>query len=189
MFYGHAMFTGGNSQKGSRYLSFPVYRCRVPLIQNWLHFEQHYSRSVFNFYFFGKKNSPANVLKRTQTWSQLCSMNPKAGEHRCSELNGFDVGISARYHWSVARQLTSYSPRHWNLRNLTLQQECYLTNSRDFFRNTHGSIMLPPRLPCVFARLGSLAINVKFQSKMETHFLLGVFDSLPSSYMRKVSTK
>ena len=86
-------------------------------------------------------------------------MNPKAGEHRCSELSGLDVGISARYHWSVARQLTSYSLRHWNLRNLTLQQECYLTNTRNFFRNTHGSIMLPPRQPRVFARLGSLAIN------------------------------
>ena len=33
MFYGQAMFIGGNSQKGSRYLSFPVYRCRVPWIQ------------------------------------------------------------------------------------------------------------------------------------------------------------
>ena len=49
--------------------------------------------------------------------------------------------------------------RHWNLRNLTLQQECYLTSTQDFFRNTHGSIMLPPRQPRVFARLGSLAIN------------------------------
>ena len=85
-------------------------------------------------------------------------MNPKAGELRCSELSVLDVGISARYHWSVARQLTSYSLRHWNLRNLTLQQECYLTNTRDFFRNTHDSIMLPPRQPRVFARLGSLAM-------------------------------
>ena len=33
VFYGHAMFIGSNSQKGSRYLSFPVYRCRVPWIQ------------------------------------------------------------------------------------------------------------------------------------------------------------
>ena len=62
---------------------------------------------------------------------------------------------------SVARQLASYSLRHWNLRNLTLQQECYLTNTRDFFRNTHGSIMLPPRQPRVFARLGSLAIKLR----------------------------
>ena len=46
--------------------------------------------------------------------------------------------------------------RHWNL---TLQQECYLTSIRDFFRNTHGSLMLPPRQPRVFARLGSLAIT------------------------------
>ena len=50
--------------------------------------------------------------------------------------------------------------RRWNLRNLTLQQECYLTSTRDFFRNTHGSLMLPPRQPRVFARLGSLATSV-----------------------------
>ena len=56
---------------------------------------------------------------------------------------------------SSAKQSTTYSLRHWNLRNLTLQQECYLTNARDLFRNTHGSIMLPPRQPRVFARLGS----------------------------------
>ena len=84
-------------------------------------------------------------------------MNPKAGEYQCSDLSILDVGISARYHWSVARQLTSYSRCHWNLRNLTLQQECSLTNTRDFFRNTRGSIMLPPRQPHVSVRLGSLA--------------------------------
>ena len=95
-------------------------------------------------------------------------MNPQAGEHWCSELSGLDVGISARYHWSVARQLISYSLRHWNLRNLTLQQECYLTNTPDFFRNTHGSIMLPPREPRVFARLGSLAIKYSFCPEQST---------------------
>ena len=67
MFYGHAMFIGGNSQKGTRYyLSFPVYRCRVRGYKNWLQFEQHYSHSVFNFYFFGKKirrQMSSNVLK------------------------------------------------------------------------------------------------------------------------------
>ena len=44
-----------------------------------------------------------------------------------SEPCGLDVTISTRYDWSVARQSTSYSLRHWNLRNLTLQEECYLT--------------------------------------------------------------
>ena len=34
----------------------------------------------------------------------------------------------------VERQLTSFPLRHWNLRNLTLQQECYLTSTRAFFR-------------------------------------------------------
>ena len=33
-------------------------------------------------------------------------MDAKAGEYRRSELNALDVTISARYHWSVARQLT-----------------------------------------------------------------------------------
>ena len=55
-------------------------------------------------------------------------MDAKAGgEHRRSELPGLDVTISARYHWCVARQLTPIPLRHRNLRNLTLQQECYLT--------------------------------------------------------------
>ena len=34
-------------------------------------------------------------------------MDAKAGEYRRSELPGLDVTISARYHWSVARQLTA----------------------------------------------------------------------------------
>ena len=76
--------------------------------------------------------------KCPQTWSQLRSMNAKAGEDRHSELCGLDVTISARYDWSVARQLTSFPLRHWNLGNLTLQQECYLTNTRAFFRTYQG---------------------------------------------------
>ena len=61
MFYGHAMFMGGNSQIESRYLPSPVYRCRVWLIQNWLQFEQHYSDSVSSI--SSVKNSPANAIK------------------------------------------------------------------------------------------------------------------------------
>ena len=130
MFYGHTMFIGG----GSRYLSFPVYCCRFLWIQKLTSiWTTLYSHSVFNFYFFGKKNSPANVLTCTQTWSQLRSMDTKAGEYQRSELPGLDVTISAPYHWSVARQLTPFPLRHKNLRNLTLQQECYLTNTQAFF--------------------------------------------------------
>ena len=114
--------------------------------KNWLQFEQHYSHSVFNFYFFGKNNSPADVLTRTQTWSQLRSMNAKACEYRRSELRGLDVTISARYHWSVARQLI---PFHYVIGILGILP--YKHSS--FFPPTHGSIMLPPRQPRVFARL------------------------------------
>ena len=96
-------------------------------------------------------------------------MNAKAGEHRRSEPCGLDVTISARYDWSVERQLTTLPRRHWNLRNLALQQECYL-NYKHFSR----SLKIFFRLHCTFARLynaaaspalrlrsaGSLAINV-----------------------------
>ena len=81
-----------------------------------------------------------------------------------------------RYDWSVASQSTSFPLRHWNLRNLTfhpynknvtLQQECYLTN----IPLDHSRFL--PRLDSTFARLynaaaspasrlrtaGSLAIN------------------------------
>ena len=91
--------------------------------KNWLQFEQHYSHSDFNFYFFGKKNLPANVLKRTQTWFQLRSMN----------------ALRATRPWrhnlcappSIVRQLTPL--RHQKFRHLTLQQECYLQKHSSFF--------------------------------------------------------
>ena len=61
MFYGHAMFIGGNSQKGSRYSVHP-FRFIAVAINN---IEQHYSHSVFNFYFFGKK------VRRQMSWHVL----------------------------------------------------------------------------------------------------------------------
>ena len=88
---------------------------------------------------------------------QLRSMNVKAGEHRRSELCGLDVTISARYDWPVAclfHYVIGISGILPYNRNVTLQT---------FFRSleiftactvlTHGSIMLPPRQPRVFARL------------------------------------
>ena len=61
MCYGDAKFTGGNSQKKSRYLPSPVYRCRVWWIQNWLQFQQYFSESVSSI--SSVKNSPANAIK------------------------------------------------------------------------------------------------------------------------------
>ena len=84
-------------------------------------------------------------------------MNVKASEHRRSELCGLDVTISARYDWPVAclfHYVIGISGILPYNRNVTLQT---------FFRSleiftactvlTHGSIMLPPRQPRVFARL------------------------------------
>ena len=64
----------------------------------------------------------------------------------------------------VERQLTSFPLRHWNLRNLTLQQECYLTNTRDFFRqhSTFARLYNAAASPAPRLRsAGSLAIICK----------------------------
>ena len=96
-------------------------------------------------------------------------MNAKAGEHRRSEICGLDVTISARYDWSVAsfHYVIGISGILPYSRNVTLQQECYLTTGMLPYKHSsraleiftaytvlsHGSIMLPPRQPRVFARL------------------------------------
>ena len=96
MFYGHAMFIGGNSSAGFIAVASRGYK-------NGLQFEQDYSHSVFNFYFFGK------IIRRQMSWHVLkLDLNsarwmPKLASMRRSELCGLDV--TARYHWSVARQL------------------------------------------------------------------------------------
>ena len=60
----------------------------------------------------------------------------------------------------------SFPLRHWNLRNLTLQQECYLTNilsiTRDFYRlhSTYARLYNAAASPASRLRsAGSLAIN------------------------------
>ena len=152
MFYGHAMFIG----RGSRYLSFPVYRCPARGYKNWLQFEQHYSHSVFNFYFFGKKKFAGKCL---DTYSNLIS----------TSLDGCQS-------WWVSTPRATRPWRH-NLCALPLvrcktidpppsppttsseSQESYLTTGMlpykhsTFVTPTYGSIMLPPRQPRVFARL------------------------------------
>ena len=62
MFYGHAMFIWGNSQKGSRYLLSLVYHCCICWIQNWLQVEQHY-RLWLSVSISLVKNLPANAIK------------------------------------------------------------------------------------------------------------------------------
>ena len=92
-------------------------------------------------------------------------MNAKAGEHRRSEICGLDVTISVRYGWSVAsfHYVIGISGILPYSRNVTLQVTTgmlpYQHSSRalEIFTAytvlSHGSIMLPPRQPRVFARL------------------------------------
>ena len=95
-------------------------------------------------------------------------------EYRRSELPGLDVTISARYHWSVARQLTPFSTTS------SESQESYLTTGMlpykhsSFFPPSHGSVMLPPLQPRVFARLArwqsTLYIQEQVAGKICIHF-------------------
>ena len=63
-------------------------------------------------------------------------MNNKAGEHRRSELYAAltSQSLCATIGPGRCKTIELFSIRHWNLRNLKLQQECYLTNTRAFFR-------------------------------------------------------
>ena len=76
--------------------------------------------------------------------------------HRRSQPRGLDATISARYDWSVARQLISLPPRHLNFRNLNLQQKSYLRNmSLDHSRFFPSAQYF--RTALLFCRLASLA--------------------------------
>ena len=124
--------------------------------KNWIQFEQHYSPSVFNFYFFAKKirrqmssNLVSTPLYECQSWwtSTLRDMRPWRQNLcalrlvRCKTIDLFPL-------------------RHWNLRNLTLQQECYLTSTRAFFR-TFARLYNAAATPASRLRsAGSLAIAV-----------------------------
>ena len=110
--------------------------------------------------------------KCPQTWS-------------CPKLLGIDTLCGLDVTISAPRELTSFPLRHWNPRNVTLQAlELFSVLS-------HGSIMLPPRQPRVFARLArwQLAVirypnalggfSLYRSSEFEAHHLLCDKVSLP----------
>ena len=66
MFYGHAMFIGGNPERIEIFIISGLSLSR-PMDTEADFNLNNVATLSFNFHFFGKKNSPANVLKRTQT--------------------------------------------------------------------------------------------------------------------------
>ena len=106
--------------------------------------------------------------------------------HRRSEPRGLDATISARYDWSVVRQFISFPLRHWNLRNLTLQQESYLTTCR--FQNVRLYLLVfPPRgtgkdyicirniMGCPMSSLGKETLVVKVVIKFSSLYIVQSF--------------
>ena len=110
--------------------------------KNWLQFEQHYSHSVFNFYFYGKK------IRRQMSWHVLkLDLNSAQWMPKLVSIDAqsYPAFTSQSLRATIGASLES--------------QESYLTTGMlpykhsSFFPPTHGSIMLPPRQPRVFARL------------------------------------
>ena len=83
-------------------------------------------------------------------------MNAKAGEHRRSELCGLDFTISARCKPIDLFSTTSLESQESYLTSGMLPYN-HSSRSLEIFTAytvlSHGSIMLPPRQPRVFARL------------------------------------
>ena len=154
MFYGHATFIGGNSQKGSRYLFFPPGLSLLRLVDT-------------------KTDLNLNNIIATLSLISIFSVKQFAGKCPNTYSNLISTPLDECQSWLVS---TLRATRPWchNLCALPLvscktidpfsttsseSQESYLTtgmlpykHSR-FFPHTHGSIMLPPRQPRVFARL------------------------------------
>ena len=151
--------------------------------KNWFQFEQHYNHSVFNFYFFGKKNSPANVFKlglNSALWMLACVAAERVTKSpdytggfvclwrrldECQSWWASTLRAMPPWHhnlcalWLVHRKIDPFPLRHWNLRNLTLQQECYLTSIQAFFR-TFARLYNAAASPASRLRsAGSLAIT------------------------------
>ena len=124
MFYGHAIFIGGNSQKESRYLSFPPGFIAVASrgYKNWLQFDQHCSHSVFNFYFFG------NTIRRQMSWHVLkLDLNsarwmPKLVSYAASTLQSLRATIGPlQDNWSLFHYVIGILGILPYNRNFTLQ--------------------------------------------------------------------
>ena len=104
-----------------------------------------------------KKNSPANVLKlglnstrwmlasvaaervtKSPDYTSFVCLRRRLDECQSWWASTLRAMPPLRHNLCalrlVERQLTSFPLRHWNLRNLTLQQECYLTSTGAFNR-------------------------------------------------------
>ena len=162
MFHGHRMFIGGNRQKGSRFLSFPVYRC---LVDTKSDFSLNNSIATLSLISISsvRKKSPANVLKldlNSARWMpKLVSIDAQS--------------YAAWRHNLCALRLVRCKPIDLFCTTSLESQESYLTTGmlpcQHFSRSleifsactvlSHGFIMLPPRQPRVFARLACWQIT------------------------------
>ena len=152
MFYGHAMFIFGNSQKvdqkGSRYLSFPVYRCHVP----WSPWIQKLNSIWTTLYsvssvkkFAAARWMPKLVSIDTQSYAALTLQSLRATIGPLQDnwpLFHYVIGISG---------ILPYN------RNVTLQ-------ALELFFRTFARLYNAAASPASRLRsAGSLAINVQYQ--------------------------
>ena len=144
MFYGHAMLIGGKPERIEIFIVSGLSLSR-PV-------DTKADLKLNNIIATPSSNLILTPLDECQSWWALTIRDMRPWRYNLCAL------------WLVRCKLPL---RHWNLRNLTLQQECYLTTGMLPYKHSsraleiftaytvlsHGSIMLPPRQPRVFARL------------------------------------
>ena len=91
----------------------------------------------------------------------------------------------------VASQSTSFPLRHWNLRNLTLHQECYLTTGMLPYKHSSRSLEISTRLHSTFARLYNAAASPasRLRSAGSLAITDAVFRSKFASFVKTVGIK
>ena len=181
MFYGHAMLIGGKPERIEIFIVSGLSLSRPVDTKTDL--------KLNNIIATPSSNLILTPLDECQSWwaSTIRDMRPW------------------RYNLCTLRLVRVKLPlHHWNLRNLTLQQECYLTTGMLPYKHSsraleiltaytvlsHGSIMLRPRQPRVFARLARWQLWKKFAwSKCQKIFLKAIFSSFENFFQLRVCTK
>ena len=140
MFYGHAMLIGGKPKRIEIFIVSGLSLSR-PV-------DTKADLKLNNIIATPSSNLTLTPLDECQSWWALTIRDMRPWHYNLCAL------------WLVRCKLPL---RHWNLRNLTLQQECYLTTGMLPYKHSsraleiftaytvlsHGSIMLPPRQPRV----------------------------------------
>ena len=148
MFYSHAIFIGGNSQKGSRYFSFPPGLSLSRPVDTKTGFNLNNVIATLSLISISSVKQFAGKCPDTCSarWMpKLVSIDAQSYAALTSQSLCAIIG-PLQDNWSLFHYVIGILGIFPYNRNVTLQ-------TLELFPYTHGSIMLPPRQTRVFARL------------------------------------